>query len=61
MDGKIVLTIEAEILFCHWLNGEKDWSEKRDPDPGQLRNAVKRIGLAEGKHPKKIKFMVVFR
>lgn len=48
-----VLTIAAEILFCHWLNGEKDWSEKRDPDPGQLRNAVKQIGLEAGKHPKK--------
>lgn len=60
MDGKIVLTIAAEILFCHWLNGEKDWSEKRDPDPGQLRNAVKRIGLAAGKHPKKNKIYAYF-
>ena len=55
-----MLTIEAEILFCHWLNGEKDWSEKRDPDPEQLRNAVQRIGLEAGKHPKKNKIYFYF-
>ncbi len=44
MDGKIVLTIAAEILLSHQIDGEKDWSEKRDA----LANA-----LGSGKHQKK--------
>jgi hypothetical protein len=39
-----VLTIAAEILFCHWLGGEKDWSEKRGAP-----------NLLGEKHPKKNK------
>ncbi len=49
MDGKIVLTIAAEILLSHQIDGEKDWSEKRDAP-----------NLLGGKHPKKIKFMSTF-
>ena len=49
MDGKIVLTIAAEILLSHQIDGEKDWSEKRDAP-----------NLLGGKHPKKNKIYGYF-